>query len=982
MFSFLKTRWFVIGLGLLLLGLFIWYAGPYFAFADYRPLETPTARLIVNAAVVAAVVAAGWLRGQLAAAFRRRRRIRRASQIPKTSTSASNPYVGPRPFERADRDRFFGREREATHLLNKIYSHSVVLLYAQSGCGKTSILNARVLDELERDGINVLPIARVKRAWSPGMSPDEVDNVYTFNILLGWCDEAAEDVKTLKTLTLLKGLHNRFPTVDGEQPCVLVIDQFEEVFTAYPDRWQDRYPFFEQIGALLAAHRTLRVVLTMREDYLALLDRYVSLVVDGQWSRVRLEPLRQTEAIEAVVGPLTSSGRSFAKGVAEELVADLAQIQSRTESGATGTVAGEFVEPVQLQVVCSSLWEHLPPDRAVIERNDLEGFGDVDLALATFYEKALERATLETDADEKAIREWVQEHLITSAGTRGMVMEGEDKGLPTGVLAALEAARLIRAEWRHGARWFELTHDRFIAPIRASNLAVTRSQLAQFSRGLEALRVAAAVGKYAAALVLALGAFILLPVSYGRNRAYLDAVAADVRRLHDVPHVAANASLDAALPRLDALRAVVDSANRYGAGEPWSMRWGLYQPNSVRDAAWDAYARELDGAMLTYVAARFRQRLIDYASEPERLYAYLKGYLMLGNPEHLDKQQLSFMADLEFQSAYANDPARAAAISKHFRSLLEYEDSLRPVPIDDTIVTQARSSLQQISQGGLVYRYVRITYADDSRAVRLDQLAGLGAERAFRRKSKLALTEPIASIYTKPVFLEITSDRGASDFIKQFTGEYWVWGNPRPAITASSKLTAEFLDIYEKDYIAQWDRILNDIEPAPMGSLDQTKTVLEILSAPTSPLKALLKVVDDNTYLVTPPQVGNGGVLPRIGNNVTSIFEAGRERLGITTSTPGVQITAHFAPVHALFAGTLGSTPIDRITDKLNELWQKMAPLGVVGGLDPNDPQVSLGIRITANELTRDAATLPPFPRSLIFEIANLVRRRVPSFSN
>src|SRR3954453_11356833 len=51
MFAFLK-RTFVILLGFLLIVVFIWFAGPYFAFGSYRPLETTTARLIAIAFVV------------------------------------------------------------------------------------------------------------------------------------------------------------------------------------------------------------------------------------------------------------------------------------------------------------------------------------------------------------------------------------------------------------------------------------------------------------------------------------------------------------------------------------------------------------------------------------------------------------------------------------------------------------------------------------------------------------------------------------------------------------------------------------------------------------------------------------------------------------------------------------------------------------------------------------------------------------------
>src|SRR5688572_14246618 len=52
MFALLR-RVLPIVLGLLLISLFVWFAGPYFAFAEYRPLESPRARLIAIVVVVA-----------------------------------------------------------------------------------------------------------------------------------------------------------------------------------------------------------------------------------------------------------------------------------------------------------------------------------------------------------------------------------------------------------------------------------------------------------------------------------------------------------------------------------------------------------------------------------------------------------------------------------------------------------------------------------------------------------------------------------------------------------------------------------------------------------------------------------------------------------------------------------------------------------------------------------------------------------------
>ena len=72
-----------------------------------------------------------------------------------------NPYVGPRPYERDDRQDFYGRNREARELRALIVAEREVLFYAQSGAGKTSLLNAMVIPALEEKGFHILPMVRV-----------------------------------------------------------------------------------------------------------------------------------------------------------------------------------------------------------------------------------------------------------------------------------------------------------------------------------------------------------------------------------------------------------------------------------------------------------------------------------------------------------------------------------------------------------------------------------------------------------------------------------------------------------------------------------------------------------------------------------------------------------------------------------------------------------------------------------------------------
>jgi len=74
----------------------------------------------------------------------------------------STPFVGPRPFKPEDAPLFFGRTDEADELLSLVVAEREVLLYSQSGAGKTSLLNAGLRPLLEKEGFEVLPVARVR----------------------------------------------------------------------------------------------------------------------------------------------------------------------------------------------------------------------------------------------------------------------------------------------------------------------------------------------------------------------------------------------------------------------------------------------------------------------------------------------------------------------------------------------------------------------------------------------------------------------------------------------------------------------------------------------------------------------------------------------------------------------------------------------------------------------------------------------------
>ncbi len=389
----------------------------------------------------------------------------------------ANPYIGPRPFGDNARERrlFFGRDRESADLLSLVLAERLVLFYAPSGAGKSSLLNARLLPALREEGFTILGTVRVGRQLPAGLTLDALANVYIFNLLRDLEDEQSSS-QSLTALRLPEYLA-ALPSAAGHPDRVLIIDQFEELFTTYEDQWEKREDFFRQLSQALNEDPHLWIILTLREDYIAELDPYLRLLPNRGRVRYRLTYMDAAAALEAVQQPAALAGRPFAPGVAENLVNNLRQMTTGLDGAPR---LGETIEPVQLQVVCMQLWENLR-DRpgATITAADVEslargaGLGEfVNHALATFYEQTLAAVTLAgTGVSEREIRDWFSQTLITRDGTRNLLYQSESEtgGLPNAIVFELERRFLLRGETRSGGRWVELVHDRLIAPIRDAN---------------------------------------------------------------------------------------------------------------------------------------------------------------------------------------------------------------------------------------------------------------------------------------------------------------------------------------------------------------------------------------------------------------------------------------------------------------------------------------------------------------------------------
>jgi type VI secretion system protein ImpL len=425
------------------------------------------------------------------------------------------------------------------------------------------------------------------------------------------------------------------------------------------------------------------------------------------------------------------------------------------------------------------------------------------------------------------------------------------------------------------------------------------------------------------------------------------------------------------LERLESLSGAVDVADQHKGDVPLSMRFGLYQGNAVGDEVRDAYFRELNGLLLPGVASQFRAGLAANAADPQMLYYYLYGYLMLGEPKHLDHDQIVALAGIEWRRLFPSDPVLQKALTKHFDALVGHEGRLRALSLDNNLVEQARNTLRTADLPTLIYGNIKLT-ADNGAypPLRLDKELGL-LGNVYRRKSGAALSDPLPALFTQPVFKDEV-DKGIEQAVTQFAADDWVFGASKIDSLQKAHLAQQVLALYEQDYIKAWDGILADLELQPIGNIQDASTIAAKLAGPNSPMKLLLKVVRDNTNdLMRAPPADAADKAEDVAKQLaqkkatqTALARAlaqagagaGTPGADAAAEKPGQAISDHFEQINKLSEGGPGAAPIDqtlRVLDDLSKTLLTMGDFSSAAG-QPN-PQLLMA---------QQAATQLPAPAS------------------
>jgi WD40 repeat protein len=309
-----------------------------------------------------------------------------------TGDEAKRPYPGLASFTEQDVAYFVGRELEIEEMWKKLRRRHLLAVIGPSGAGKSSFLRAG-LAPTAPDGWRVVfgtPGDRPFAGLAHALAPELTGDVAAVARLI---DFEQPDV-AVDVIARWRRRHEQ---------ALIVLDQFEELFTQSPADVQER---FAQLLARLALEADVHVLLSIRDDFLIHCHKIESLAPVFS-ELTAFGPPAGPALRRALVLPALKCGYRFEdESVIEEMLAQVAG-----ERGALPLAA----------FAMARLWDTRDRERGLLTRAAYDEIGGVGGALAQHAEATLDRI----GQDRVPVVRELFRNLVTAEGTRGAIDRDE-----------------------------------------------------------------------------------------------------------------------------------------------------------------------------------------------------------------------------------------------------------------------------------------------------------------------------------------------------------------------------------------------------------------------------------------------------------------------------------------------------------------------------------------------------------------------------
>jgi WD40 repeat protein len=363
------------------------------------------------------------------------------------------------PYTEEDAEFFFGRDRDTRLIIDNLKAYRITVLYGPSGVGKSSVLHAGVLK---------------------GMNDAEKESLATFGLreaVVVYCNNWRDDPLAVLDKLIRNGLSTAFPAADLSMPdrldalslkavcekfqidIYLVLDQFEEYFLYHGDDPPDN-DFSTELAGLIATSVRVNLLIAIREDAFARLDRFEAHVPRLFDNTLRLDYLDEKSARQAVELPVGRyndlAGPDSQMEIEPELVT---AVLDQSRAGRVRVGGGDdsdtaHIEPAGggprfeapfLQLVMTRIWsEERARQSTTLHAQTLRDLGGAQTIVRDHLDVVLDHLP---PAD-KAMAAAAFQHLVTPSGTK---IAHKPSDLATWVKADMEKASITPARVEFGS---------------------------------------------------------------------------------------------------------------------------------------------------------------------------------------------------------------------------------------------------------------------------------------------------------------------------------------------------------------------------------------------------------------------------------------------------------------------------------------------------------------------------------------------------
>jgi hypothetical protein len=337
-----------------------------------------------------------------------------------TNNFSETPYVGLQPYRVEDQKYFFGRERDSRIISSNLFASALTVLYGSSGVGKSSVLQAGVIPVLRNSPRTVVIYFQ---RW-PEKDP--------IQILKAECLDAINtagygDVQVDVSLPFDEFLFQATQTFRGI--IIILLDQFEEYFL-YHQEMENTFDA-EFARAINREEVDAHFLIALREDALAMLDRFRTRIPNLLGNSLRLRHLDAKSARDAICKPLDvynqESSNKPQVNIEEDLINELIQsvrtgklLLGQGGSGGVDTRNATTESDIQietpfLQLVLTRLWdEEIGHGSNILRLQTLNDLGGARQIVRTHLNNVMK----ELQPDVQEIAGNIFQYLVTPSGTK------------------------------------------------------------------------------------------------------------------------------------------------------------------------------------------------------------------------------------------------------------------------------------------------------------------------------------------------------------------------------------------------------------------------------------------------------------------------------------------------------------------------------------------------------------------------------------